>query len=268
MKKNWHLIIDRTPRKGSWNMAVDDFMFQSLGEEATTYLRFYRWENPTVSIGRSQNAEKVVNLDYCRQHGIDVVRRITGGKLVLHHKEVTYSVCSSDTEIFSNKLMDSYKLISEALNVSLQRMGIESHLAKDTPSEYARGTMPCFAQPARDEVEMDGKKIIGSAQKRTGKKFLQHGSIPLEKEDDLLISVSHSAAKETVVKMTSLSEALDKKVDFDWAVEHFISGMSDYFKVNLAPKEFSTNELESTQKIQKERYENPDWTYGRLIFLI
>ena len=262
MKKNWHLIIDRTPRKGSWNMAVDDFMFHSLGEEATTYLRFYRWENPTVSIGRSQTAEKVVNLDFCRQNGIEIVRRITGGKLVLHHKEVTYSVCSSDTEIFSLKLMDSYKLISEALNWGLQRMGIESHLAKETPSDYARGTMPCFAQPARDEIEMNGKKIIGSAQKRTGKKFIQHGSIPLEKQAEQLISVCRSGQKESIVRMTSLSEALGKNVDFDWVVEHFISGMSDYFSVRLTPRIFSTKELDAIQKIQKERYDNPDWTDG------
>ena len=262
MKKNWHLIIDKTPQKGSWNMAVDDYMFQSLGEEATTYLRFYRWNEPTVSIGYSQKAAKVVNLDFCRRNGIDIVRRITGGKLVLHHKEVTYSVCSSDTDIFSQKLMDSYKLISEALNCCLYRMGIESHLAKGTASEYARGAMPCFAQPARDEIEMDGKKIIGSAQKRTGKKFIQHGSIPLEKEAELLISASQSGQKEPIVKMTTLSEALGKKVDFDWAVEHFISGMSDYFRVRPTPRAFSTKELDAIQKIQIERYENPDWTYG------
>jgi lipoate-protein ligase A len=262
MKKDWHLIIDRTPHKGSWNMAVDDYLFQSLGEEAATYLRFYRWNKPTVSIGHSQKAEKVVNLDFCRRNGIDLVRRITGGKLVLHHKEVTYSVCSSDMDIFSQKLMDSYKLISEALNHCLQRMGIGSHLAKDTTSEDALGTMPCFAQPARDEIEMDGKKIIGSAQKRTGKKFIQHGSIPLEKETELLISASQSGQNEPSVKMTSLSEALGKKVDFDWAVEHFIPGMSDYFSVCLAPRAFSMKELDAIQKIQKERYENPDWTYG------
>ena len=105
MIKDWHLIIDRTPQKGSWNMAVDDYLFQSLGEEALTYLRFYQWDKPTVSIGRSQKAEKVVNLDFCRRNGIDIVRRITGGKLVLHHKEVTYTVCSSDTEIFSHQQM-------------------------------------------------------------------------------------------------------------------------------------------------------------------
>lgn len=261
MKKDWHLIIDRTPHKGSWNMAVDDYMFQSLGEEPTTYLRFYLWNKPTVSIGYSQKAEKVVDLDFCRKRGIEIVRRITGGKLVLHHKEVTYTVCSSDTDIFSQKLMDSYKLISEALNRGLQRMKIESQLAKETPSEYVRGALPCFSHPARNEIEVDGKKIIGSAQKRTGKKFIQHGSIPLEKEEGLLKSVSFLYQKGSSVKMTSLTEELGKRVDFDWAVEHLISGMSDYFGVRLIPKVFSETDKDAIQKIQKERYDNPDWTY-------
>jgi lipoate-protein ligase A len=260
MKKNWHLIIDRTPHKGSWNMAFDDYLFQSLGEEATTYLRFYRWEAPTVSIGYSQKVEKTVDLDFCRKNDIEIVRRITGGKLVLHHKEVTYAVCSSDSDIFSKELRDSYRLISQALNLGLQRMGIDSCLAKDTPFGYARGKHTCFSVPARDEIQVGGKKIIGSAQKRTGTKFIQHGSIPLEKEEALLKSVSLLNQKQSSVKMTSLSEASGIEVDFDWAVEHFITGISEYFGVGFNPKTFSTSEQATIRKVQKERYDNPDWT--------
>jgi lipoate-protein ligase A len=262
MQKYWHLIIDRIPCKGSWNMAVDDYMFRSLKEGTTTFLRFYQWEKPTVSIGYSQKAEKVIDLPFCRQKGIEIVRRITGGKLVLHHKEMTYSVCSSDSGIFSQKLIHSYRLISEALNLGLQRMGIESRLAKETPTVYARGVLPCFSHPARDEIEMEGKKIIGSAQKRTGKKFIQHGSIPLEKEEVLLKSVSVLDQSKNVIQMTSLSDALGKIVDFDWAVDHFASGISDYFGVRLNPRAFSQTEQNAIRKIQKERYENPDWTYA------
>jgi lipoate-protein ligase A len=261
MKNDWSLLIDREPQKGSWNMAVDDYLFRSLGEEPATYLRFYRWKNPTVSIGYSQKLDKVVDLDFCIENGIDIVRRITGGKLVLHHKEATYSVCSSDTDIFSHKLMNSYKLISEALNSGLRRMGIASHLAKHTPSDYIRGVAPCFSHPARDEIETRGKKIIGSAQKRTGKKFIQHGSIPIEKEEALLKSVSRSVQKEGVIKMTSLEEALGKHVDFDWAVDHFISGISDFFRVRLIPRLLTPEELDAVQEIQRERYENPEWTH-------
>ncbi len=241
-------------------MAVDEFLFRSLGEEPATYLRFYRWKKPTVSIGRSQKIREVVDLDFCRANGIDIVRRVTGGKLVLHHREVTYSICSSDTDIFSRKLMSSYRLISEALKLGLRKMGIESGLAKETPSSYSRGRLPCFSRPARDEIERQGKKIIGSAQKRTGKKFLQHGSIPLEKDESLLRSASLLDEGEDNIRMTSLSDALGKDVEFDWAVEHLKSGIADYFAVRLVPETFSNSVQAAIREIQVERYENPSWT--------
>ena len=138
-------------------------------------------------------------------------------------------------------------------------MGLESRLAKDTPPDYARGISPCFSGPARDEIEMKGKKIIGSAQKRTGNKFIQHGSIPLEKREELLKSLSPLGHKEKVIKMISLSDALGQKVDFKWAVDHFVSGMSDFFRVRLVPRFFLASELDAIQKIQKERYDSPEW---------
>jgi lipoate-protein ligase A len=260
MNPNWQLIIDQTPQRGSWNMAVDDFLFRSLGDDPATYLRFYRWEKPTVSIGRSQKIEEVVDMDFCRANGIDIVRRVTGGKLVLHHREVTYSICSSDTEIFSPKLVSSYRLISEALKQGLRKMGIESGLAKETPSSYSRGRLPCFSHPARDEIERQGKKIIGSAQKRTGKKFLQHGSIPLEKDESLLRYVSLLSEGKESIQMTSLSEALGRDVDFVWAVKHLTSGIAEYFAVQLVPESFSDSEKAAIRMIQVERYENPSWT--------
>ena len=241
-------------------MAADEYLFRSLGEEPATYLRFYRWKKPTVSIGHSQKIREVVDLDFCRTNGIDIVRRITGGKLVLHNREVTYSICSSDADIFSCKLIGSYRLISEALKLGLRKMGIESGLARETPSSYSRGRLPCFSRPARDEIERQGKKIIGSAQKRTGKKFLQHGSIPLEKDDFLLRSVSLLDDGEDNIRMMSLSDALGKDVAFDWAVEHLKAGIADYFTVRFLSDSFSISDKAAIRKIRAERYENPSWT--------
>ena len=95
--KTWALIVDESPLPGSWNMAVDDYLFRSLGEEPQTTVRFYSWLKPTASLGYSQKVERVLDLEYCKQNGIDVVRRITGGKMVLHFRELTYSVRSSES---------------------------------------------------------------------------------------------------------------------------------------------------------------------------
>jgi len=257
----WNLIVDKIPLKGSWNMAVDDFLFQSLGEEPQTYVRFYAWKKPTVSLGYSQKIFKVLDIEYCQKNGIDIVRRITGGKLVLHYKEVTYSICSSDKEIFTSTLDDSYRIISEALMCGLGKMGLKPCLADAAPSSYVRGNLPCFSYPARNEVEIDGKKIIGSAQKREGSKFIQHGSIPLEGKEELLKSVSFLKGREENIRMISVSQALDKRVAFDWVVNLLVEGISEYFKVHLKPKDFSMKNREDILNIQRERYESKDWLY-------
>jgi lipoate-protein ligase A len=261
-QKNWELFVDREPHSGSLNMAVDDFLFQSLPDVPVTYLRFYTWRPPTVSFGYSQDIRKVVDVKSLQEQGIDIVRRMTGGKLVLHHKEVTYSLCSSDSEIFTSTLMDSYKLISQALMRGLEIMGLEPNLAAAPPDSYVKGDLPCFSYPAQNEIEVQGKKIIGSAQKRAGSKFIQHGSIPLEEEEGLLESVSLSKNEKNSLRMISLSQALGRKVSFDWVVEHLILGISDYFDISLIPKTFNLIEKKVILKIQKKKYGNREWIFG------
>ena len=262
LHKEWTLVLNMNPLPGSWNMAVDDFLFHSLGDEPQTFLRFYRWKRPTASLGYSQNIQKVVDIEYCRKNGIDVVRRMTGGKLVLHHKEVTYSLCSSDCDVFTSTLMDSYRLISEGLMRGFEKMGLNPCLADAPPDSYVKGHLPCFSYPARNEIEVMGKKIVGSAQKRSGAKFIQHGSIPLEEDEGLLETVSNLGKNESKVRMISLSQALGRTVVFDWAVERLIVGVSEFFKVDLKPKIFNDKEKRLISEIQKERYASRDWTFG------
>lgn len=255
----WFLIVDHDPLPGSWNMAVDEFLFQSLWNEPQTYFRFYSWERPTASLGYSQKIHKVLDVEFCKSHGIDIVRRMTGGKLVLHDKELTYSLCSSDIKLFTSTLSESYKIISESLMRGLEKMGLKPTLAACPPLAYTRGNLPCFSFPSQNEIEVNGKKIIGSAQKRIGTKFIQHGSIPLEEDEKLLRNVS-SLNKDGEIRMTSLFQELGQKMSFERAVQLFSEGISEYFAVTLKMKEFSEDELMAIRKLQKERYSNPAWT--------
>jgi lipoate-protein ligase A len=261
--KIWLLIAEGAPLQGSLNMAVDEYLFTRAREGARTFLRFYRWEKPTASLGYGQDVVRAADLDFCRANGIDVVRRMTGGKVVLHDKELTYSLASSDTETFTSTLRDSYQLISRALIKGLALMGLSARLAPASPPAYVRGTMPCFAFPARDEVEIGGRKIIGSAQKRTGASFIQHGSVPLEKDDALLNAVARSDAEDAGVNMTSLSEALGRPVAFDWAASRFSLGFSEFFGVKLEPLSFDAAAWQEIFGIEADRYGNDAWTLRR-----
>lgn len=244
-------------------MAVDEYLFNRAREEGRTFLRFYQWVRPTVSLGYGQDAGRAADLDFCRANGIDVVRRMTGGKVVLHNKELTYSLASSDKETFTSTLRDSYQLISLALIKGLELMGLSARLAPASPPAYVRGTMPCFAFPARDEVEIGGRKIIGSAQKRTGAAFIQHGSIPLEKEEALLGAVAKSDAEDAGLNMTSLSEALGRPVAFDWAAARLSQGVAGFFGIKLEPLSLDASAWLEISGIEAERYGNDAWTLRR-----
>jgi lipoate-protein ligase A len=257
----WFLLVDYLPGKGALNMAVDEFLFDLLTDEPRTFLRFYQWERPTASLGYSQDAAKVLDLEFCRAKGIDVVRRMTGGKMVLHYQEITYSIASSDQELFTPTLGGSYKIVSQALMNGLGKMGLQPSLAQKAPLFYAKGNLPCFSRPAQDEIEVDGKKIVGSAQKRAGIKFLQHGSVPLQHDQALLRSVSRLKTSPEEIRMTSLSETLGRAVDFGWAVSHLVDGFEDFFKVHFTPLTFKKQEREKIKNLQKNKYENNDWTF-------
>jgi len=261
--KTWSLIVETAPLPGAWNMAVDEHLFRLTEQSPRTFLRFYQWERPTASLGYSQDAAKVVDAAFCAAHGIDIVRRLTGGKLVLHHREVTYAVASSDAAVFTETLRDSYRLISQALLKGLSLMGLAARLAETSPPAYVKGTMPCFAFPARDEIEIGGKKIVGSAQKRTGALFLQHGSIPLEKDEAVLAAVSRPGESEGNLGMTSLSEALGRPVDFDAAVGPLVQGFADFFGVAFERYALTSADKEAVRALQASRYGADDWTFRR-----
>jgi lipoate-protein ligase A len=258
--KNWRSLTHERPLPGFLNMAIDEYLFRSLSKEPETVLRFYQWERPTASLGYGQRAARVVDPEFCRRNGIDIVRRQTGGKLVLHHQEITYSVVSNDVETFTSTLGGSYKLISQALVKGLEKMGLAASLSEKAPPFYARGTMPCFSHPAQDEIEIGGLKIVGSAQKRTGGRFLQHGSIPMDHDEDLLKAVSLHQV-EGGIHMTSLGRELGREIDFGWGVERLKDGFAEFFGVLLPPLMLTDGDWDQIRDIESHKYADPRWTF-------
>src|SRR6185369_5177195 len=179
----WELIIDGL-MDGERNMAIDAHLLEDVdrSESARTIVRFYGWQTPTISLGRNQKIDKAVDVKYCRTNGIDIVHRPTGGRAVLHDDELTYAVISNDAKTFGDTIYGNYKRVSEALCLGYNRLGVPAILAPDTrkPSPMADDTEPpCFISTSRYELMVDGRKIVGSAQRRVRRTFLQHGSMPI-----------------------------------------------------------------------------------------
>jgi len=164
---------------GAENMRRDGELLFAHASGAPPTLRVYSWSPPAVSLGLLQRPEQILDLDACRAAGIDVVQRPTGGRAVLHWEELTYALVASTTDgRFGSSLSESHAIVGEALAAGLEIMGITAHLSR--PSRRAEPPLsarPCFVSAGRAEILVQGRKLVGSAQRRTARAFLQHGSL-------------------------------------------------------------------------------------------
>ncbi len=180
-------FLDTGANAGDYNMALDAAMAQS-GPCNEPVLRVFQWQPDCISLGYHQNAEEI-DLLKCKKEGLDISRRPTGGRAILHAQELTYSVIIPATHPwFAILPLDLYRRLSEAIAVSLRYLGAEVSFA---PGEklHVDGRplrMACFASAARNELLVGGKKIVGSAQRRFRQGTLQHGSILLDEAHDKL----------------------------------------------------------------------------------
>jgi len=176
-------IIPDQPRPPAFNMAADLFMLRRCVEDQSVYLRLYTWEPPAVSLGCMQDPLATLDTDALQRDGIAWVRRPTGGRAVLHLEDLTYSVAFPHAlSAMGSTIAESYAAISRCIACGLRLAGVttESHDSGLDAAEVRRDVkLPCFLAPNRDETMVDGRKLVGSAQKRTAEAVLQHGSIPL-----------------------------------------------------------------------------------------
>ena len=179
----WRLI-DTGPLDGASNMAIDEALLGAFDPQASTpVFRLYGWDPPALSLGRFQDAEAVLDLGLCRASGVPVVRRITGGGVIYHADELTYSVVLSPRQLPGETSVDgSYRRLNGFLLAFYRALGLPAAYASDSPpGDWRLGerTAFCYAGTERSDILVDGRKIGGNAQRRTRNALFQHGSIPL-----------------------------------------------------------------------------------------
>lgn len=225
-------FIDSGPGTAAVNMAVDaSLLDEAAAGEVPPVLRFYAWSPPAVSLGRFQDERASVNAEACRKRGIDIIRRITGGRAVLHNNELTYSVISrTDYSLFPNDVLGTYKEIASGLLAGLRNLGMPAEmvsrsgrhagLVKSDPKDPA-----CFSSPSWYEILVNGRKIVGSAQRRITGAFLQHGSILIDYDPVLEAEVIPGGGMRDAV--TSVRRELGKEVSHKEIKEAFQKGFAD-----------------------------------------
>ncbi len=257
----FYIIIEEKPNSPSLNMAIDEALFNYVQKnKELSILRFYRWEKPTLSIGYHQKVREVANIDFLREKGIELIRRITGGKVVLHDDEVTYSFSSSASFLAENKsVIESFHLISSALIEGLKILRIYARLSSRKYEGLYKTNLPCFSYPTGNEIVVNGRKLIGSAQKRTKDALLQHGSVPITLDVDKLSRATFSSPESLNGNIITI-KALIGETDFFEIAHSLKEGFSRFFKCNFEP--FDLNEIkDDIEKIQIEKYSNPKWNF-------
>jgi lipoate-protein ligase A len=179
----WRLIVDGD-LPGSHNMARDVAILEAVSEgDSPPTLRLYGWDPPCLTLGRHQGSD-AADLDFCRRESINVVRRPTGGRALLHHLELTYAVAAQlGKGPLPRGLQDAYRLICGALVQAMRALGVEAELTGGDVNPQLpgpRSTVPCFEAPAGGEVVVRGRKLIGSAMRAHAGTILQHGAILLD----------------------------------------------------------------------------------------
>ena len=186
-KATWRLLL--TPAAdGAQNMALDEALMSRARETGEFTLRVYSWSTPTLSLGRNQSARRLYDLERIRSRGLRVVRRPTGGRAILHHREITYSVTAPTSD--AGDLDQSYDRINRVLLAGLERLGVRAEIAAPVGRAALPGPAPCFDVPSAGELMLDGKKLAGSAQWRSDGAVLQHGSILVEDDQSALAELT------------------------------------------------------------------------------
>lgn len=261
-ERTWRLIRSG-PLPGAMNMALDDALLQAVADgHSAPVLRLYRWQPATLTLGYAQKVAGGVDLEACRRAGLDVVRRPTGGRAVLHDCEVTYAVITPCAPPFGPSVAHNYRVIAGVLQTALRKLGVAAELVPGK-THGQQGKAVCFVAPAQYELLVDGCKVAGCAQKRRAGAFLQHGSIPLELDLPLLAEILPGESDETAARLNGvgwLNRFAPRPLSIDEVETMLIRSFSAEFGVSWQESLPTDQELVRAGDLCRRFYANPSWT--------
>jgi len=241
------LIVD-APAGGAWNMAVDAALLEAAARGQWS-LRFYSWEEPTLSLGYFQPYEQ--RLTHAESQRCPVVRRSSGGGAIVHDREITYSLAVPGASPAARRAVWLYQVVHEALLASLAACGIraerQGELAKTPATDEP---FLCFERRAAGDVLCGGVKICGSAQRRQGTAVLEHGSLLLERSP-------------AAPQLPGLWDVADVRVPSQQIVDSWSAELSGRLGLDLAPAGLGGLELASAERFAERRYGVTAWTRRR-----
>lgn len=275
-REEW-LFLNTKKNEPYFNMAVDEALLNLVSEgKLPPVIRFYGWDPATLSIGYFQKLEKEIDLEKVKAGGFGLVRRATGGRGVLHDKELTYSVIVPEHHPeMPQTVTEAYRVISQGLLEGFIDLGFDAYFSvPKTEEQRAKLKDPrssvCFDAPSWYELVVEGRKIAGSAQTRQKGVILQHGSILQSIDVDALFDLfiyQNTRMKEKMktafyTKAVSIQDLTDREITIEMMEEAFFKGFEKGLNKTLVPFEMTDELIEETNRLI-EKYKSDEWTYRK-----
>ncbi|MFX0132563.1 MAG: biotin/lipoate A/B protein ligase family protein [Candidatus Hodarchaeota archaeon] len=251
----WRLI-DLDTYDGYTNMAIDEAILNArIENKVPNTLRFYRWFPSTCSIGKNQSISNEVDLNACKELGFKIVRRISGGGAVFHdyNGEITYSIIANQTDLIPRNIDESFRKLCQGIIIALSKIGLKAYHGKShCPSIF-----------------VNNRKISGNAQTRRKNVILQHGTILLDYDPELMYTVllvREGHKREKVIssvfqKVTTIKEEIKKSIKINQIKEFLIEGYKEVFGDNFQRGILTDYELEMAKKLRNEKYLTDEWNF-------
>lgn len=244
-------------------MAADVALMESVRAGAPPVLRFYRWEPACLSLGRNQPARGAYDLAELRRRGIDIVRRPTGGRAVLHEYQLTYAAVFPARAFGSPRA--GYSQINRAIVAGLRQLGVPAVAHAAVRGTAPRPSLsPCFAQPAGGEVTAGGRKLVGSSQWRDGDVVLQHGSLLLRGDQALLPRLRTGGAAvpdDAAPAPATLSDWLQPLPPWESLTGALQDGWSAVAGVSFRHSGLTATEQTAARRLSAGRFSDPAWLW-------
>jgi lipoate-protein ligase A len=243
-------------RNGFWNMALDEaILIKAIKKDVPNTLRFYKWKPSTASIGRNQSLRNEIDIEFARERGFNVVRRITGGGAVFHDetRELTYSIVCPIKKLEAlgaKKVIEQFEIITQGIILGLTNYGLKPE----------KDIIHCPA------ILLNGKKFSGNAQVRRKGFILQHGTILLDFDPELMYSVLK--APENVGKSRMVRSVRSKCIGIKNHIGNYdeaklINSLERGFQMSLGIEleggSFTDEEKNLAETLVKDKYSNINW---------
>jgi len=255
------------------NMAIDEaIMIQHRLGHVPPTIRFYGWTPAACSIGYFQKIERELDLVAIKEQGLSFVRRLTGGRTVFHDQELTYSlVVSEEHPLYSTSVTQSYLQISKGLLAGFAELALDATVAPARRTRKKAESSACFDTASDYEIQLFGKKVVGSAQVRQQGVLLQHGSILLDVDADRffqLLRFPSEAARNRMKRIFTrqagaINQFTKEKKSLEDVIKAFYRGFMKGMNITLEKGELTSAEKELAQQLAKEKYTSDDWNFMR-----